>query len=293
MERDEPGFFSTVRVAILGLGLMGGSLALTLRGKCTALMGLDTDPQTVELARQRQIVDLASTEPAELLSQADVVILATPVNTIIQNLQELPKYHPGPAIVLDLGSTKAHVVEAMQRLPERFDPLGGHPMCGKERSGLENADQRLFEGSVFAFTPLARTSSRARTFAEELVRQVGAHPLWLDAHTHDRWVAATSHLPYLVSNALAFSTPVEAAPLAGPGYRSTTRLAQSSPEMMLDVLMTNRENILAASGRFRAHLDLLDELLQRGDFETLLTILRHGTDRQNEIIQTNEHGETQ
>ena len=126
-----------------------------------------------------------------------------------------------------------------------------------------------------------------------MARQAGAHPLWLDAHTHDRWVAATSHLPYLVSNALAFSTPVEAAPLAGPGYRSTTRLAQSSPEMMLDVLMTNRENILAASGRFRAHLDLLDELLQRGDFETLLSLLRRGTDRQNEIIQTNEHGETQ
>ena len=293
MDKDEPGFFSTARVAILGLGLMGGSLALTLRGKFTALLGIDTDPQTVELARQRQIVDLASTEPAELLPQADVVILATPVNTIIQNLQELPKYHPGPAIVLDLGSTKARVVEAMQRLPERFDPLGGHPMCGKERSGLSNADPRLFQGAVFAFTPLARTSSRARTFAEGLARQVGAHPLWLDSHTHDRWVAATSHLPYLVSNALAFSTPVEAAPLAGPGYHSATRLAQTSPGMMLDVLMTNRENILAASGRFRAHLDLLDELLRRGDFETLLSFLRRGTDRHNGIIQTIEHRETQ
>jgi len=293
MGKEEPSFISTLRIAILGLGLMGGSLALALRGKCTALIGFDTDPQTLELARQRQIVDLASTEPAELLPQADVVILATPVNTIIENLQELPRHHPGPAIVLDLGSTKARVVEAMQRLPERFDPLGGHPMCGKERSGLANADPQLFQEAVFAFTPLARTSSRARTFAEGLAWQVGAHPLWLDPHIHDRWVAATSHLPYLVANALAFSTPGEAAPLAGPGYRSTTRLAQTSPGMMLDVLMTNRENILDASGRLRAHLDLLDELLQRGDFEALLSFLRRGTDRQHEIVETSERGETQ
>ncbi|HLE15166.1 MAG TPA: prephenate dehydrogenase/arogenate dehydrogenase family protein, partial [Anaerolineales bacterium] len=184
-------------------------------------------------------------------------------------------------------------VEAMQRLPERFDPLGGHPMCGKERSGLANADPQLFQEAVFAFTPLGRTSSRARVFAKGLAWQVGAQPLWLDAQTHDRWVAATSHLPYLLANALAFSTPGEAAPLAGPGYRSTTRLAQTSPGMMLDVLMTNRENLLDASGRFRAHLDLLDELLQRGDFEALLAYLRRGTDRQHEIVETSERGENQ
>jgi prephenate dehydrogenase len=293
MDHDEPGFLSAARVAILGLGLMGGSLALALRGKCAALIGIDRDPQTLELARQRQVVDLASIEPAELLPQADVVILATPVNTILQHLLALPEQHPGQAIVIDLGSTKVQVGEVMQSLPERFDPLGGHPMCGKERSGLANADPLLFQGTAFAFTPLARTSSRARSFAEELAWQVGARPLWLDAQTHDRWVAATSHLPYLVSNALAFSTPTEAAPLAGSGYRSATRLAQTSPAMMLDVLMTNRENILAASGRFRAHLDLLDELLRQGDFEALLSFLKRGTDLQIGMIHTIERGETQ
>jgi prephenate dehydrogenase len=293
MDNDEPGFFSTSRVAIVGLGLMGGSLAMALRGKCAALLGVDHDPRTVALARQRRVVDQASSEPAELLPQADVVILATPVNAIIQSLRALPEQHPGPAIVIDLGSTKAQIVAAMQELPERFDPLGGHPMCGKEVSGLENSDPRLFQGAAFAFIPLERTSPRARSVAEELARLLGAHPLWLDPHTHDRWVAATSHLPYLVSNALAYSTPAEAAPLAGTGFRSATRLAQTSPVMMLDVLMSNREAILAASGRFRAHLDLIDELLRRGDFEILLSFLKRGAERRNGMIQSLEHGETQ
>ncbi len=292
MDQDEPGFFSTARIAIVGLGLMGGSLALALRGKCAKLLGLDTDPQTLELAGQRHIVDLASAEPTELLPQANVVILATPVNAIIRMLQDLSGLHPGSAIVLDLGSTKTKVVEVMHGLPERFDPLGGHPMCGKVESGLANADPMLFQEAAFAFTPLVRTSSRARTFAEELARRVGARTVWLDPRLHDRWVAATSHLPYLLSNALAFTTPVDAAPLAGPGFRSTARLAQTSPNMMLDVLMTNRENILAASGRFRAHLDLLDELLRRGDFETLLYFLRGGADKQKRILQTDDQGES-
>jgi prephenate dehydrogenase len=290
MNQDEPGFFSTARIAIVGLGLMGGSLALALRGKCAGLLGLDKDPQTLELARQRQVVDLASAEPAELLPQADVVILAMPVNAIIQMLQDLPALIPSPAIVIDLGSTKTKIVEMMHGLPERFDPLGGHPMCGKEQSGLENADPTLFQEAAFAFTPIARTTTRARAFADELARGVGAHPLWLDPHIHDRWVAATSHLPYLVSNALAFTTPEDAAPLAGSGFRSTARLAQTSPSMMMDVLMTNRENILAASGHFRAHLDLFDELLRRGDFETLLYFLRQGAERQQKIIQTPDQG---
>jgi len=293
MDDDETGFFSTARIAILGLGLMGGSLAMALRGQCAAVFGIDRDLQTLELARQRQLVDRVSTEPAELLPAADVIILATPVNTILENLQTLPEQHPGPAIVLDLGSTKAQIVAAMQQLPERFDPLGGHPMCGKEVSGLANADPRLFQEAAFAFTPLARTSPRARGFAKELAGILGAHPLWLNPQAHDRWVAATSHLPYLVSNALAFSTPAEAAPLAGSGYRSATRLAQTSPAMMLDVLMTNRENILAASGRFRAHLDLLDELLRRGDFEALRSFLKSGAERQIAMFQTIEHGEIQ
>lgn len=135
--KDEPAFFATATVAIIGLGLMGGSLALALHGRCARLLGCDRDPDVVTLALERQVVDAASTEPAALLPQADLVVLAVPVRASLEWLQRLPGLHPGQAVVLDLGSTKTAVLQAMEALPERFDPLGGHPMCGKEDGSLK------------------------------------------------------------------------------------------------------------------------------------------------------------
>ena len=289
MADDEPAFFAG-RLAIVGLGLMGGSLAMALRGKCTALLGIDPDPHTVELARQLHIVDQAVVDPAVLLPQADVIVLAAPVNGIIGLLQELPVLHPGAPIVIDLGSTKVKITETMQNLPERFDPLGGHPMCGKEVSGLANADARLFQGATFAFTPTLRTSAYARQFAEWLAASIGACPLWIDAVTHDRWVAATSHVPYLVANALAGITPAETAPLAGPGFRSTTRLAVTPPGMMMDVLMTNQVAILDGLRSFRVHLERVERLLSQGDFDTLQELLGEGARRKQVISESIQQG---
>jgi prephenate dehydrogenase len=289
MNDDDPGFFAG-RLAILGLGLMGGSLALALKGKCAAVLGIDPDPQVVELARQQHIVDLATVKPTELLPQADVIVLAAPVNAIIGLLQDLPQLHHGSPIVIDLGSTKVKIMETMQNLPERFDPLGGHPMCGKEVSGLANADARLFQGATFAFTPSLRTSDYARQFAEWLAASIGACPLWIDAATHDRWVAATSHVPYLVANALAGITPAETAPLAGPGFRSTTRLAVTPPGMMMDVLMTNQAAILDGLRSFRVHLERVERLLAQGDFDALQELLGEGARRKQVISESIQQG---
>ncbi len=290
MSDEDPDFF-TGRLAILGLGLMGGSLAMALQGKCSALLGIDPDPHTVELARQQHIVDLAELEPAGLLPQADVIILAAPVNAIIDLLQDLPRLHPGSPIVIDLGSTKARIMQTMQLLPERFDALGGHPMCGKEVSGLANADARLFQGAPFAFTASPRTTPHARRFAEWLAASIGACPLWIDAATHDRWVSATSHLPYLAANALAYITPVETAPLAGPGFRSTTRLAVSPADLMLDVLMTNRAAVLDSLHSFREHLEWIERLLAQGEFDALENLLGEGARRKQILSQSNQQGQ--
>lgn len=278
---DEPDFTDTPRladctVAILGLGLMGGSLALGLRGQCRSLLGVDPDLSVVQLARDRRVVDRASVSPRELLPEADLLVLAAPVGAILSILNSLPELHPGPAVVLDLGSTKREIVRAMGSLPGRFDPLGGHPMCGKEKSSLANAEDDLFHEAPFALTPLERSSRRARQIAEELVYAVGARPLWIDAETHDRWVAATSHLPYLLANTLAAVTPLEARPLAGPGLRSTTRLAPASLTMMVDILATNRDNVLAEIQRFRQALQSVENSLQAEDMEALRLQLAHG-----------------
>jgi prephenate dehydrogenase len=281
----QPDLLSNCNVAILGLGLMGGSLALKLRGQCQSLSGCDPDPATLDLARQWNLADRVTDRPGDILPQADLVILAAPVRAILSMLEQLPGLHPGFAAVLDLGSTKTRIVQCMQALPERFDPLGGHPMCGKERSGLANADAELFRSAPFALTPTARSSPRLRALAEQLVSLVGANPIWLEAETHDRWVAATSHVPYLVANALAAATPLEARPLVGPGLRSATRLAPSDWTMMQDILETNRPNILAGLQNFRQQIEKLESRLAAGDLPGLEELALQGAQSYEALIR--------
>ncbi len=249
---------------------MGGSLALALRPHCAAIHACDISPAARALAMERHVVDTVCARPAELPRDTDLLILAAPVRVNLRLLADLPDLWDAPLMVLDLSSTKRAIVEAMRALPPRFDPLGGHPMCGKETSGLAHADPQMFRGAPFAFTPLERTSPYLHALAQDLAERIGARPLWLDAETHDRWVAATSHLPYLLSLALKKATPAEAAPLIGPGFRSTTRLAASNPAMMLDILLTNREPVLQALARFRAQLDALESALCAGEENALL-----------------------
>lgn len=281
---SEPDFLATSRVAIIGLGLIGGSLALALRDRCRSLLGCDLDPAALELAQEQDLFTKVSPHPADILPAADVVILATPLKTILNLIEQLPDLHPGSCIVLDLGSTKVAVVEALKRLPARFDPLGGHPMCGKEKTGFEHADAGLFQDAAFAFTSLERTSSKARAFAEQLAAAIGSHPQWVDPQTHDRWVSATSHLPYLVASALAGSTPAQAKPLVGPGFRSTTRVAATPARLMLDVLETNRENILDCLDTFVEKIEYYKNLLASGEYKILESALEDSAIQQQQLV---------
>jgi prephenate dehydrogenase len=287
---NEPGFtdgnttLSQSRIAIMGLGLMGGSLAMALTGKVREIIGIDPDPLALQMAEDKRVFDLLDTHPGNLLKTADLVILAMPVLKIIQVLAELPGFHPGNPVVMDLGSTKVDIVTAMNCLPARFDPLGAHPMCGKEKSTLAAADANLFKGSPFVFTRLERSSNQACSLAAQIAEAVHSKPLWLDAETHDKWVASTSHMPYLAACALASATPIEASLLAGSGYASTTRVATTSPDMMLDVLITNRENVLAGLNAFRQHLDDLQMYLDHNDFDALKGLLHQAASHQEEIL---------
>lgn len=271
---SEDGFrLRDAKVAILGLGLMGGSLALALKGQCAALLGIDPDPAALSLALRQNIVDQAESNPANLLPQADLVILAAPVPVILSLLEKLPEYTSNSCIVLDLGSTKCAIVEQMDSLPERFDPLGGHPICGKEKLSLANAERTLYYGAPFILTPLARTTPHALSAAQQLIATVGAKAITLDAAEHDRILAATSHLPFLLSSALALATPEECAPLVGPGFRSASRLAGTPSSMMMGVMQTNRENILTAIHSLQAQLDTLELQLSTSDFASLESTL--------------------
>ncbi len=287
---NEPGFTDEIvslgqcRIAIMGLGLMGGSLAMALHGKVREIIGIDPDPRALQMAENQKVCNRLDNHPGNLLKTGDLVILAMPVRKIIQVLAELPGLHPGNPVVMDLGSTKADIVNAMNCLPARFDPLGAHPMCGKERSTMAAADANLFNGSPFVFTRLERSSNQACSLAVQIAEAVQSKPLWLDAETHDRWVASTSHLPYMAACALAAATPIEAAPLIGTGYISTTRVSTTNPEVMLDILMTNRINVLAGLNAFRKHLDDVQTSLENNDFTVLKGLLYLAASHQVEIL---------
>lgn len=271
-------------IAIIGLGLMGGSMALALRGHCASLIGIDPDSAALELALRQNIVDQAESDPAKLLPQADLVILAAPVPAILTLLEQLPDFTPHPCIVLDLGSTKRAIVEKMQSLPERFDPIGGHPICGKEKLTLANAERTLYYAAPFILTPLARTTPRARSAADQILAALGATPILLHPADHDRILASTSHLPFLLSSALALATPGECAPLIGPGFRSASRLAGTPSSMMMGILQTNRQNILAALEALQDELALLASALADHDYETIQATLDSAREKYTWLI---------
>ena len=272
----EAGFSITLRdstVGIFGLGLMGGSLAMRLKGHCARLIGFDSHPATLELAISKKIIDLAESDSATCLPQVDLLILATPVSAIINIIQRLPVLMPNPCTLMDLGSTKTDILHSMNDLPSRFDVIGGHPICGKEKLGLENADADLYQNAPFVITPLARTTSRAKSAAKQIISVIGANLIEMTAEEHDRILASTSHLPFLVASTLSRSTPRDFAPLIGPGFRSTSRLAGTPSHMMMGILKSNRENVLNAIHKFHNSLNEIESALQDENYTQLEFLL--------------------
>ena len=263
------------RVAVVGLGLMGGSLAGALRGQCRAVTGVARRTGTIETALARGLVDRGTTNLSSGVRHADVVVLATPVRAILSLLDEIGPLLPQGCLLMDVGSTKAQVVARMATLPGHVQPLGGHPMCGQETPGIAVADPALYQGHTFVLTPLPRTSEGALALGRELVKAAGARPLILDPDRHDRLVAAISHLPYLLACALVAtaetlgSTDPAVWEVAASGFRDTSRLAASDVTMMIDILLTNREAVLKALSTCDVQLRHLTRLVEASDEQGL------------------------
>lgn len=277
---DSEGVFTLKRsrILIIGLGLMGGSLALALKGKCASLAGLDISTETCQIALEQDIVDKAFTEPAQAFVDVDVVILATPVNLILDYLRDLPAYLDASKryLVLDLGSTKLEINAAMERLPQNVDAVGCHPICGKESLSIRNAERTLYFGAPFLVTTNSKTSELAMAFVCELASELGAKMSMIDAELHDAVLANISHLPYLISTALAMATPAEIAPFVGPGFRSSSRLAGTSSSMMMSIIASNRQNILSNLEKFTDELAYLTSVIADNDSEGLRAYLDSG-----------------
>lgn len=268
---------SDCSVAIIGLGLMGASLCLDLvQGKlCREVRGIARRTDTVLEAFFAGAVDLATNDVQTGVLGADIVILATPVRTIVDMLAEIgPRLWPG-TLVMDMGSTKAEICTAMACLPAGVQPIGGHPMCGKEMAGFGAAETGLYKNAPWVLTPLARTSPEALCLATELATAVGARPVVLEAARHDRLVATISHLPFLIASALVHAVAQVGSEdamvwqLAAGGFRDTSRVAASDTRMFMDILMTNRAAVLEQLDTFTQHTQEIRELLAIGDEKAL------------------------
>ncbi len=287
----EDGFqLQNAKIGIVGLGLMGGSLAKALKGKCDSLFGFDTHLPTLEVGLATQTVDFASTFPSPNLGEGlgvrvDVLILATPVNIILDIIPTLPSFIKHKCILIDLGSTKKSIVELMNQLPENFEVIGAHPICGKEKLGIQNADANLYQSAPFVITPTKRTTQNAKSAVKQIISAVGATCIEMPAEEHDQALAFTSHLPFLLSSALAQTLPKEFINFIGPGFRSTSRLAGTSSHIMLGILQSNKENILQAIQSFRASLNEIEENLQNENYAQLEELLNQSRFSYQEITK--------
>ena len=281
---------SDAQVIVVGLGLMGGSLAGALRGQCRSVVSMARRPEAIDDALARGLIDRGTTDLPAALSRADIVVLATPVRTILRQLAEIGPLLPPGCLLMDLGSTKTQIVADMARLPDHVEPLGGHPMCGKEVSGLKAADPTLYQGATFILSPLPRTSAAALALGRELARAIGAQPLVLEAERQDFLVGTLSHLPYLLACALVStadattSTDPAAWEIVAGGFRDTSRVAGSDVTMTLDILMTNQAEVSKAVRTYQAQLAALARLIESADEEALRATLTRIRDSRLEMF---------
>ena len=260
------------RLALLGLGLLGGSVAKAARaeGLTHEIVAVGRRRESLEPALRDGAVDHITTDVAEGVAGSDLCILATPVATLASLLREVWRAAPADAVVTDVGSTKAAIVGTAEALG-RGRPLafiGGHPMAGSNRSGYQVARADLFKGALVILTPTASSAPWALERVREFWQALGARVTTLDPVTHDRAVAAISHLPHLVADALVDAV-VRMDPrfldVAATGFRDTTRIAASNAKVWREIFQENREALGEALGAFRRALDDLDRLIASGD----------------------------
>jgi len=260
------------RVTIIGLGLMGGSMALGLQARCREVVGVDLDPAAVKLARES---GLMTQDLGPAIADTDALILATPVNESLNLLEGFREDPPSVTLLMDIGSTKRKIVEAMELLPNYVPAVGGHPLCGKERAGFQEADAGLFAGSRFVLTPTSRTTPVSLALAEQLVGALEATPLMMESSKHDQLLADASHLPYLLATALMGAVEPtgqeypELWDMVATGFLSTSRLAASDLTMMADILTTNPDMVQNALSRAQIEIEHLSRLIEEGKSEAL------------------------
>jgi prephenate dehydrogenase len=260
-----------MRIAVLGVGLIGGSIGLAAKRRLRAEVGgFDPDPATRERAAELEAVDRIGDSIAAAVDGAEVVFCAAPVGVLPGLVTEALASSGDHAVVTDVGSTKGTLVEAqLGPHEERF--IGGHPLAGAETAGVGNARADLFEGARWYLTPTERSSGMLYDRLQRTIADLGARPQAIDAETHDRLMATVSHLPHVIANVLVQQAAAAAAeeserlPEVGPSFRDTARVAGANPLIWGDIFATNREAVAREVDAVSERLRDAAELIRTGD----------------------------
>ncbi len=275
------------QLGLIGCGLMGGSFALALKraGLVKCVVGYSKSPSTTDKAKRLGVIDIAAESALQAVSGSDLVLLAVPVAATEATLKAIRHLVEPGMLIMDVGSTKRDVVDAARRVLKDkvscFVPA--HPVAGKEVAGIDNADALLYAGRQVILTPLTQTDPVLVQKATDVWAAIGSQVLKMSAENHDTAFAAVSHLPHLLAFAYFLSVAKQPAgrdflSLAGPGFRDFTRIAASDPVMWRDVLMSNREEILKQSQRFRYALDALEHMMKLGNNEALEDLIKNASE---------------
>jgi prephenate dehydrogenase len=272
-------------VAILGLGLLGGSIALVARrsGVASRVIGWSHRDTTRLLALEKKVIDECQPTPQEAVKDADLVILCTPVGVMPQLLEMIAPALKRGAIVTDVGSTKRSVVAAAERLLTDNAFVGSHPMAGSERSGVASADDNLVKGRLCILTPNERTDAKSLVEVEEFWQELGMLTTRLSPGEHDRLLADVSHLPHLIAAAVVAIQEDRGMTVAGPGFRDSTRIAAGDAAMWRDIFMDNKESVIRSLDRLLAGLRDYRTALQANDSAKIESMLAAAAKRRQSL----------
>jgi len=266
------------RLCIIGVGLIGGSLARALRqaGVVEEIIGVGRDQQHLEQAKQLGVIDQWTTDISEAIQNADMIVVAVPMLAMGSVFEQLKDVLAEDCVITDVGSAKAQAVAAAEKafgkMPVNFVP--GHPIAGTEKSGVEASFAELFNDRRIILTPTESTSKHALNKVRDMWLACGAEVLEMDVQHHDEVLAATSHLPHMLAYALVdtlarMDDSQEIFSYAAGGFRDFTRIASSDPDMWHDICLANREALLGMMRRFKDDLQLLIDAIEQGDSEFL------------------------
>ena len=269
-------------VAIVGVGLLGGSIGLALqrRGLARHVVGIGRRAASLDRARQHGTVTTTTTDLAQGVADAELVVVCTPVGDIVDHVREVAAHCPPLALITDVGSTKVSIV---RQLEEVVQFVGSHPMAGSEKTGPEHATAELFDSRVTVVTPAKAAGGELVDRVEAFWQSLGSQVLRMSPEAHDQAVAMTSHAAHVIAGALAAATAPEQLPLAASGWRDTTRIAASDPQLWRQILLANRDQVLKSLDKFEKVLSQFRVALGSGDEESLVQLLDAGKNTRDSV----------